>query len=137
MNWYNIIKISFPIIETKPYGYTNFGHKDEDYEEEYISLWTIDTSFNFRIYNITLSSETELGISGHIDIPGYEENKYIAQGRYDSKQNKTSLTFDFYNTIGNISLHAKEKIKEKVIKIIDNKLNNPGIIETSPSHIWR
>ena len=137
MNWYDNYKIAFPINQVQPSGYTQFGHEDQDYEEKHIHLWFIDDGFNFHVHRIRPPDvDNEVwGISGHGDIPGFFDDKNIAQGRYDETKHKTSLTFAFAGR--NFSLHQREKIKERVEEMIDRKLNNPEIIETSPSYMWK
>jgi len=115
MNWYNILKFAFPVIE-KPSQYDNyfeFGHKPN------ATLWFVDRNYNF--YN---SQEYDRHTKWPDFMVNYNNNNIVAVGRYDPDKLAAS-----YRLIPDVSLHIQERFKNKIETILDKKFNNPAIMD--------
>jgi len=133
MNWYKL-KFAFPILEKRnPFAtYEDFRHEGDDpnYIENDISLWWIDTSFNFHITKPTPEQPTHSSWNEFNDL--VHEKQVIYQGRYDESKQEASMTkvpwFYVNPTFKQIFYNREDKLREKAERILDRKFNNPTIM---------
>lgn len=143
MNWYTTIyklafatqkRFAFPVMEKQnPLStYEDFRHEgdDPDYIQEHVSLWFIDTNFNFYMIPVVRKDQTPWDW-------GFFRNKYegkqvVYQGRYDENKHKASMTRNFWQyidpTFKQVFYQREDKLQEKAERVVDKNLNNPTIM---------
>lgn len=107
MNWYKQIKIA--VNGLKP-NYLHIGH------DEHGVMWAINDKWEFFAKSVRNEYETHMSLG----FPG----PWIASGRYDPNRHMASLGIEPEDFP---SLIHRRSIIERIISILNRKLNHPEI----------
>lgn len=132
MNWYKLIKVSFPLVNPESHQYKthmDIGHAGYGYAEEFlvpypgkltpITLWFVDDNFNIHTWD-------KSSVWGHCDWNEYFEhiNNLLATGRYDKEKKVVSMRIFYSDFPG-----RKSFLRNRIVRMLDDKFNNPAIVE--------
>ena len=127
MNWYNLYKLAFPIIETDSYSskgnqfdtYYDIGHGIDMHRTQNSKLWFITSDFRLFITD---------KFSKHSEWPDFfpylSNRNYLASGRYDGNKKQCSLVPNFDSLMPD---RYKEQALKKIERYLDQAFDNPTI----------
>jgi len=134
MNWYGLIKIALPILQ-RGYSYSDIGHTWGQNPNVKEWLWLIDKDWNLLVKEVPELDPRDA--EGILDSPTHEavwpeqakEPATIAIGRIEENKRtgkrRTSLLIVHHRAIGGYIF--KEKMIEKVSRLLDRAFKNPEI----------
>jgi hypothetical protein len=125
MNWYKKIKIALPVDTRYERGhrrpsYLSVGHQDKPLDQ----IWALFSDYYLDVYD--LYNEDGIVLT-HEDL-WPDRSDMLARGRYEDFNHRISLVYEQKYSMVRFP-PRREKMREKIISVLDKQFNNPTIIE--------